>query len=159
VTNRKHQVIQVDLTFSGALDAAEAGNTSSYQLIERGKGGRYVATKKTTIKIKSASYDSSNDTVTLTPKPFALSKPVEVVVGVPPSVLNDTEGRPIVGNDSSSGEATAVLSKGGVSMVTGATLPTSTPSDAIDAMIAQSESDRLLRRRAATWLGGDTPHG
>jgi hypothetical protein len=153
VTNRKHQVIQVDLTFSGPLDPAEAGNASSYQLIERGKGGRYVATKAMTIPVKSASYNGSDDTVTLTPRPFALSKPVEVVVGVPPSGLRDAEGRPIVGNGASSGEATAVLSKGGVAMVNGPTPPTSTPADAVDALIAQSESDRLLRGRADAWLG------
>ena len=82
VTNKKHQVTAIHVTFSGALNPAEAADTAIYQLIKRGKHKSFVASRASTIKIKSASYDPTDNQVTLIPgKPFALSKPVEVLVG------------------------------------------------------------------------------
>ena len=117
VTNRKHQVTAIHVTFSGALNPAEAADTAIYQLIKQGKHKSFVASRATTIKIKSASYDPTDTQVTLIPgKPFALSKPVEVLVE---GQLQDAEGRLIDGNRDGQpgGNATAVLSKGGASLV------------------------------------------
>ena len=51
--------------------------------------GRSAAKNAQVIKLKSANYNPATNTVTLTPKkPFALTKPVQLLVdGVPPSGL------------------------------------------------------------------------
>jgi Bacterial Ig domain len=159
VTNRKHQVTEVTLTFSGSVDPASAASTATYQLIERGKNGQFVATKATTIAIKSASYNGSDDTVALIPrKPFALSKPVEVFVdGEPPSGLHDSLGRLIdgTGDGQSGGNATAILSKGGATMAVVSPPAAIATTDAIDVLLAQSASDSLVHTRDAAWLKDD----
>jgi cyclophilin family peptidyl-prolyl cis-trans isomerase len=160
VTNKKHQVTEVYLTFSGPIDPAGATNTATYHLIERGKKGQFVATKATTIAIKSASYNGSDDTVELIPrKPFALSKPVEVVVdGEPPSGLHDTLGRLIDGtrDGQPGGNATAILSKHSVTMAVSSPTAAIATTDAVDVLLAQSASDGLVHTRATAWLRDDS---
>jgi cyclophilin family peptidyl-prolyl cis-trans isomerase len=116
--NRKHQVTGVTLTFSGGLDPTRASNTADYLLIQRGKHGTFVPSRRTLIPIRSASIDTAGDVVTLTPrKPFTMSKPVELeAIGEPPTGLIDALGRPIdgLGNGQPGGNATALLPKRGV---------------------------------------------
>ena len=85
-TSNKNQVTAVSLTFDGSIDPSAASSPATYQLIKQGKHGLFIAKGKAKIKIKSVSYDPSNHTVTLIPrKPFALSKPVEVLIGGKPA--------------------------------------------------------------------------
>jgi len=108
------------VTFSGAVDAALADETSNYRLATAGKKGSYTAKNASIIKLRSAVYAGSSDTVTLTPKStFTLTKPVQLVVyGTPPLGLQDTDGRYIDGDDNgqSGGNAVAILAKKGVTI-------------------------------------------
>ena len=115
VKNRKHQVTAINLTFSGTVDPAAAANKANYQLIKQGKHGTFIAMRTSTIKIKSASFNPSNDMVTLIPqKPFALSKPVEVlIVSGPQSGLHHTLARPLVNPGRPAPYPAAILSRSG----------------------------------------------
>ena len=110
VLNKKHQVKEVIITFSAAVDSAEAGKNGIYRLATAGKHGSYTAKNAGLIKLKKAAYSTADDTVTLTPKkPFALTKSVQLVVnGTPPSGLQDTLGRFLDGGT----KAVAILTKG-----------------------------------------------
>ncbi len=78
-TSNKQQVTAVSLTFDVSIDSSAASSPATYQLVKQGKHGLFIDKGKAKIKIKSVSYDPSNQTVTLIPrKPFVLSKPVEV---------------------------------------------------------------------------------
>ena len=72
------------------------------------------------IKLRSAVYDSADDTVTLIPtKPFALTKGVELQIdGQPPSGLRDGSGRFIDGDHdgTAGGNAIVVITRGGASI-------------------------------------------
>ena len=65
-------------------------------------------------------YTASNNTVALTPKkPFALTKPVQVLVyGTGPTALQDSDGRDIDGdhNGMAGGNAIAIIAKKGVTV-------------------------------------------
>src|SRR5262249_51377032 len=81
VTNRKHQVAEVIVGFSGGVTPAQAQNPAEYRLASAGKNGSFTARNARRIKIRSAVYNGTTDTVTLTPKkPFALTKPVQLQV-------------------------------------------------------------------------------
>jgi hypothetical protein len=120
VKNKKHQITEIILTFSGALNSAEASNIAEYKLVQAGAKGSFTARNAKAIKLLSAAYNSANNTVTLTPKKkFVLSKATELVVnGEPPSGLEDSSGRLIDGNDDgqAGGNAVAMLKKRGVSI-------------------------------------------
>jgi hypothetical protein len=122
VTNKKHQATEVIVTFSGALNAAEADNPAIYRLTLPGKKGSYTAKNAKTIKLKSAVYDPAHDTVTLIPtKPFPLKKPVQLVIdGLPPSGLQDSLDRYLDGARTGrpGGNAVAILSRGGATIET-----------------------------------------
>jgi uncharacterized protein YjdB len=100
VTNKGHMVTQILVTFSGAVNASEADRTGEYRLASAGKNGSFTAKNATIIKLRSAVYSSTAHAVTLTPKaPFALSKPVQLVIdGNPPAGLQDAFGRLIDGD-------------------------------------------------------------
>ena len=72
------------------------------------------------LKLRSAVYNTANNTVALTlKKPFVLSKPVELIVnGQPPAGLEDSSGRLIDGNHDgqAGGNAVAVLSRTGATI-------------------------------------------
>jgi cyclophilin family peptidyl-prolyl cis-trans isomerase len=160
VTNKKHQVTEIHVAFSGAVNPTEAADAATYQLIKQGKHNAFVVTSKSTITIESASYDPTDYQVTLIPvKPFALSKPVEVVVeGEAPSGLEDAEGRLIDGNRDGQpgGNATAILSKGGASVdAIPSVAPSLAAANAVDVLIAQSAADGLVRSQMLGWL---SPH-
>jgi hypothetical protein len=110
VKNKKHQVTEIILAFSGGLNAAEAASISEYSLVEAGSKSSFTAKNAKKIKLVSAAYNSANNTVTLTPKKkFALSKKAQLVVnGAPPSGLEDSLGRLIDGNGSGQPGSNAV---------------------------------------------------
>ena len=54
--NRKHQVTQILVTFSGAVNFQEADQTGIYRLAHPGKKGSYTARNAVVIKLRSASY-------------------------------------------------------------------------------------------------------
>jgi hypothetical protein len=100
VLNKKHQVTEIVVTFSGGVDAMEAQETSLFRLVTAGKGNSFTAKNAAVIELSSAVYNAANDTVTLIPKKaFSLSKPVQLTInGTPPSGLLDSFGRFIDGN-------------------------------------------------------------
>jgi hypothetical protein len=120
VFNKKHLVTEILVTFSSAVNATEAQETGIYRLVTPGKRGSFTAKNAGSIKLRSAVYNATSDTVMLTPKKaFSLSKPVEVTInGNPPSGLEDTLGRFIDGdqNGTPGGIATAVLRRSGVAI-------------------------------------------
>jgi hypothetical protein len=117
IENKKHQVTEVIVTFSGGVNAAEADNPAIYRLVTAGTKGSFTAKNAKAIGLKSAVYDPVNHMVMLVPKkPFAVTKPVQLTVhGQPPSGLQDSSGRFIDGdhNATAGGDAIAVLSRAG----------------------------------------------
>jgi hypothetical protein len=115
VMNKRHRVKDVIIDFSGGVNSAQAQNLAEYRLVKAGKRGSFTAKHPKLIKLRSAVYNGTSDTVTLTPrKPFALRKPVQLQVnGEPPSGLHDSFGRLIDGHHDGQpgGNAVAVLQK------------------------------------------------
>jgi hypothetical protein len=112
VTNQKNEVTQIVLTFSGAVNPAEAGSRATYRLTMPGKRGPLTATNARTIRLKSARYNAASNTVTLVPKtPFQITKPVKVLV----EALHDSQGQLIDGDPfgQPGGNAIAILSRTG----------------------------------------------
>jgi RHS repeat-associated protein len=120
VLNKKHQVTQILVMFSGAVDAGEADSLGSYRLATAGKKGSFDAKNAQVLRLKSAVYDAAHHTVLLTlKKPFALKKAVQLRVdGVSPAGLKDPSGRLIDGDRDGrpGGNAIAILSRGGASI-------------------------------------------
>jgi hypothetical protein len=114
ITNTTHQITQILVGFSGEANSAEAQDLSIDRLVAAGKSGSFTAKNARAIKLRSAVYDASKDTVILTlKKPLALSRPVELVVdGQPPSGLQDSFGRFIDGGS----DTVAVLRRGGATI-------------------------------------------
>jgi hypothetical protein len=100
VRNKRHRVKEVLIGFSGGVNSAQAQNIAEYRLVKSGKLGPFTAQHAKLLKLRSAVYSGTSDTVTLTPKkPFALRKSVQLQVsGEPPSGLHDTLGRLIDGH-------------------------------------------------------------
>ncbi len=146
ITNKKHKVTEVLVTFSGPVNATEADETRTYRLAKPGKRGSYTAKNAAVIKLKSALYTGANDTVALTPvRPFALNKPVQLLVyGTGATALRDTYGRPIDGAKN----AIAILSKGGARIEAIALGRSAGPAARLAALDAALESKDLavLRR-------------
>ncbi len=118
--NKMKQVTEVIVTFSGALNAAEADSVANYRLATPGKKGSYTAKNAGIIKLNSATFNGSDNEVILVPKkPFALTKKVQFLIeGASPSGLHDAQGRAIDGdhNGTPGGNGVAYLSKGGASL-------------------------------------------
>jgi predicted GNAT superfamily acetyltransferase len=119
-TNKKHQVTQIILSFSGALNAVLAQELGLYRLATAGKRGSFTARNAKVIPLTSAAYNAANDTVTLvTRKPLSLARVVQLQVnGQPPSGLEDSLGRLIDGdrNGQPGSNAVALLRRGGVTI-------------------------------------------
>jgi hypothetical protein len=122
VRNKRHRVTEILVGFTGEVNAAQAQNLAEYRLIKAGKRGSFTAKHTKLIKLRSAVYNGTSDTVALTPKrPFALTKPVQLQVsGKPPSGLDDTLGRLIDGNHSGQPGSSAfvVLQRGAAAIHT-----------------------------------------
>jgi len=117
--NTKSQVTGIVIDFSGAVIAAEAQRVATYELIEANKSGSFTGTGTTVLQVKSAVYNSTSDAVTLTPAPFGLSRPVELIVfGTGPNGLHDAEHRYIDGAHTGKpgSNAVVIISKGGATI-------------------------------------------
>src|SRR5262249_32894479 len=145
----------VFVTFSGAVNAGEAQNLGEYSLVMAGKRGSFTARNAKHIKLRVASFNAANDTVTLVPrKAFALTKKVQLQVnGLSPSGLQDGLGRLIDGdrNGEAGGDATAILTRRGVALPTPALTSPSNSGGATPIIV-----DALLELNA---LAGVTPSG
>ena len=110
LVNKKHQVKEIVVTFSGLVNATDADETSVYRLATPGKKGSFTAKNAGIIRLKKAVYASATDTVTLTPKsPFSLTKPVQLMVsGTGASGLQDANGHLIDGADNGQARSNAV---------------------------------------------------
>ncbi len=119
-TNKKHQVTEIFVTFSGAVNPGEAQSLTTYRLATPGKKGSFTAKNAGIIKLNSATYNAASKTVALIPKkPFALTKPVQLLIdGVAPSGLQDSLGRYIDGdhNGTAGGNAVAVITRSSVTI-------------------------------------------
>jgi streptogramin lyase len=117
ITNKKHQVTEILVTFSGALNPGEAGTTSEYKLITAGKRNSFTVKNAKPVAIGSAVYNAANDTVALTPaKKLVIKKPTQfTVMGTGTSGLEDSLGRLIDGNHDgqAGGNAVAIFTKKG----------------------------------------------
>ena len=117
IENKRGQVTEILVGFSGGLNAAEAENTVTYLVTSAGRGGSFTAKNAQVIRLRSAVYDVPSDTVTLFPKgPLSLRRAVQLQVkGQAPSGLQDSYGRYIDGNRDgvAGGNAVAVLDGSG----------------------------------------------
>jgi cyclophilin family peptidyl-prolyl cis-trans isomerase len=121
VFNKRHQVTQILVHFSGAVNADQADQTSIYRLALPGRKGSYTARNAPIIKLKKAVYDPLGHTATLQLRaPLILSrKKVQLLInGLPPSGLTDSLDRLIDGdhNGTPGGNAIAYLSRSGVTI-------------------------------------------
>ncbi len=138
IVKKKGKVKEVVLGFSGGLNGSEVTSIGEYELLVAGKHGSFTAKNAKVLKLKSAVYNGTTHTVSLTPKKgFVLKKPVELIVnGEGPSGLEDSSGRLIDGNDDgqAGGNAVAVLTRQGarISALTARMA-------AVDAILAQGE--------------------
>jgi hypothetical protein len=111
-------VTQIDITFSGSVDAGDAENLANYVLLEPGKRGSFKAGNAKAIKLKSAVYDSALNEVILTPRTrIAITKPFQLTInGTTSQGLHDSQGRLIdAGNIGQASNDIVVISKNGVS--------------------------------------------
>ncbi len=150
ITNKKHQVTEVLLTFSGPVNSNEADRIGAYRLATPGKGGSYTAKSAAVVKLKSAVYTGTKDTVALTPaKPFVITKPVQLLVyGAGATALKDSFGRLIDGdhNGVAGGNAIAILSKGGATIEALTMVRASGPAARLAAADAVLERENLVVR-------------
>ncbi len=118
VFNKRHLVTQIIVSFSGAVNVAEADSVATYRLATAGRKGSFDAKNAMIIKLRSTILAESHNSFALTPrKPFALSKTVQLRVnGLPPAGLQDSLGRLIDGNHDGQpgGNAIALLRRNGV---------------------------------------------
>ena len=75
MVTKRHKVSEILVTFSGAVNVNEAQGLGEYSLVMAGNHGSFTARNSQKIKLRTASYNPTTDTVTLTPrKAFALTK-------------------------------------------------------------------------------------
>ncbi len=145
--NKKHQVLLLEVYFSGPLNGTQANKLGTFRLATPGKKGSYTAKNAGIIKLRAAVYSASYDVVGLiTKKPVALTKPVQLLVnGLAPSGLEDSYGRLIDGdhNGQAGGNAIAILSSKGVRIdaveLARAQSHPATASAAVDALLERGE--------------------
>ncbi len=147
------------LQFNGALNATAADNANAYDLAPvitvkaSGKGkNRKPATTKlgAPVPVASASYTSSNNQVTLTPRgTLSASKPEELIVSG--ALLTDTLGREIDGDHSGQPGSDYIatvkgsrVTPGGIPLARLQTQPASA-STVIDALLARGELAEITR--------------
>ncbi len=111
---------QIDVTFSGQVNATQADKTRIYRLAYPDKQGSQRR-NAVVVKLRSAKYNAATDSVTLTPrKPFALkARALQLLIdGTSPSGLQDIVGRYLDGADNGQAGSNAVvsISKNGVNI-------------------------------------------
>ena len=99
MTNKKHDVNEIVLTWSGPLNGTLADSKLPLRLETANRKGSYTGRGSSTIKLKKVIYDGNDWTVTLTPKTlFPKSKKVQLLVhGTGRTGLEDIFGRFIAG--------------------------------------------------------------
>ncbi len=156
--NKKHQVTEVDVIFSGLVNSSEADNIGTYRLATAGKNDSFTTKSAGIIKVKKAAYSPSTNTVAPTPrKPFALTKPVQVLIyGSGPTALQDAEGRDIDGdhNGTPGGNAIAIIAKKGVTVSACATASKADRRKSV----TPSAVDLLFAHHGALADSGNTRH-
>ena len=120
-TNKRGRVTQLDVTFSGPLNATQAEKAKFYRLGYPNRAGVLRAGNTGGVRVRSAKYDTATDRVTLTlNRPLALqAKVLDLVIeGTSPAGLQDVVGRYLdgAGNGQTGSNAVVSISKGGVSI-------------------------------------------
>jgi hypothetical protein len=78
---KRHMLKEIVVDVSGAVNAAELNNVADYRLTMANRKGSFTAKNSRVVKVRSAVFNSANDTVTLIPaKAFALTKRVELTI-------------------------------------------------------------------------------
>jgi len=143
----KHKTTQVIvLQFSEALNAANAQNLATYNLVTVPKSKKQ---KGTAVKLAKASYDSTTFTVTLTTrKPLVLNPPIKLTVEA--ASLLDTLGRPLDGGTN----FVATLTKKGASVTSAISLARTDGLSvtAVDALLEAGFSPDLRHGRRSGFL-------
>jgi hypothetical protein len=120
VKNKKHQVTEIVVGFSGPLNPAQADSVANFRLAAANGKGLFTARNSPVMKLRSAAFNPANDTVTLVPRQaFALAKSLQLTInGTPPSGLQDSSGQFIDGanNGMAGGNAVAVIRRTGVTL-------------------------------------------
>jgi hypothetical protein len=120
VTNKKHQVTEIVIDFSGPLNAAQADNVAAFRLAAANRKGVFTAKNSPVTKLRSAVFNPANNSVTLIPKGvLALAKPLQLTIsGTAPTGLQDTSGQLIDGdnNGTPGGNAAAIIRRSGVTL-------------------------------------------
>jgi cyclophilin family peptidyl-prolyl cis-trans isomerase len=112
LTNSKHRIMQLELVWSGPLDATLAGSKAPFHLSMANRKGSFTGRGSSTIAIKKVAYDDNTWTVTLTPRTLLpRSKQVELLVhGNGKNGLKDAFGQFIAGTGGQSGtDAIAIV--------------------------------------------------
>ena len=121
--NKKHQVTEVDVIFSGPVNSTEADSLGTYRLATPGKKNSYTAKNAGIIKLKTAVYTAVEPTRSPSrprshsPSP---SQSRSSIYGTGPTALQDSTGRDIDGdhNGTPGGNAIAIIAKKGVVIAT-----------------------------------------
>ena len=94
----RHLINQIRVTFDSPVDAAAAASPALYRLVKAGKKGSFTGRGIQAIRVRSAVYDPTDDSVRLTVRtPFSLSKPIELLVGGQPrSILKSGQAQTAV---------------------------------------------------------------
>ncbi len=116
----KKAVTQLVVDLGGAVAAAQADNIANYRLTAANGKGSFTARNSPVLKVRSAVFNSANDTVTLTlRKPLSVAKTVELTInGTSPSGLQDSSGQLIDGNGDgvAGGNAVVRISRAGFTL-------------------------------------------
>jgi hypothetical protein len=108
--------VVIDVQFSGQVNAAAASNIRAYLLFRPPAGKKHTIRP---VKLSTASYNSAAATVMLIPKGSSLSRNPSLFLSISGTVVVDTLGRPIDGNDDGrpGGDYAVILSKAGASVL------------------------------------------
>ncbi len=109
--NSRKQVTAIQVTFTGPVNSTQVDAPSTYRLATAGKGGSFTARNARAIKTRSITYNTADNTVTLTLKtPMRLTRALQLVVeGTGSSGLVDSVGRYIDGANNGQAGSDAVI--------------------------------------------------
>jgi hypothetical protein len=122
------------VSYSGALDQADAHDAAAYHLIAAGKDKKFGTRDDKTVAVSSAVYDPAAHTVTLTPRGTLPNQPLQLNIN--PAMVPDAQGRPIAGS------VMLTLGKGGITLA-------STLRPSLSSRVSAGAIDTLL---AAEWV-------